>query len=288
MIDSIRPLTQDERQDAYEAAQDAVIRSIGSRPERHQFTQHAESQFPPAVTRLITVLCLVLLAAAFVPSAIRLYVMGSETFGQTINNTDAKNLVGVATVLSAEIGQVVFSLALATLGTTRSARRLLYISAGIATIIALTGNVQKALPGHVHSPFAWLEAIAPPILVLSTSYVLKGQMLESIQQRHANEQAYKQALNDWQYSTRDPESHPRWSQIYANAIRDLLRKKNARRKETLENMTSADWRAAVWRELQADAWYEEPIQVSAHPGGAPVPFSAVSSNGNGNGYHPVN
>ena len=67
--------------------------------------------------------------------------------------------VGIATVLSAEVGQVVFSLALATLGTSRSSRRLLYSSMAISTVLALTGSIQTALPGHTQSPFAWLEAV---------------------------------------------------------------------------------------------------------------------------------
>lgn len=116
--------------------------------------------------------------------------------------------VGIATVLTAEIGQVVFSLALATLGITPNARRLLYASMGIATTIALIGNVQVALPGHAESPFAWLEAIAPPLLVLSTAFVLKEQMLESIEIRHANERAYQEAMNEWQQATVSPRHIP--------------------------------------------------------------------------------
>jgi hypothetical protein len=72
--------------------------------------------------------------------------------------------VGVATVLSAEVGQVVFSLALATLGTSRVSRRLLYASMAITTILSLMGNIQISLPGHMNSPFAWLESVAPPIV----------------------------------------------------------------------------------------------------------------------------
>ena len=67
------------------------------------------------MTHMITPLCMILLLAAFTPSAIRLYVIGSQTFGQDIPNEAAKKAVGLATVLSAEIGHVVFSLALATL-----------------------------------------------------------------------------------------------------------------------------------------------------------------------------
>jgi len=293
VLDNLRPLNQDQRQDARHVAHDAVIRAVGARPARDQFTHHATSKYPPTVTRLISVLCLVLLLAAFTPSAIRLYVIGSQTFGQAVSSSVAMTAVGLATVLSAEVGQVVFSLALATLGTSRSSRRLLYSSMAISTILALTGNIQTALPGHTQSPFAWLEAIAPPLLVLSTAYVIKEQLLDSIQQRHANERAFQAALNDWQLATHDPEAHPRWPQFYANALRDALRKANARRQEILQGMTTADWRAAVYRELHAEEWFEaQPNESEVQPDhqleeteqaitqAEPVPL-AVSGNGNG-------
>jgi hypothetical protein len=180
---------------------------------------------------------------------------------------------------------VVFSLALATMGTTASARRLLYASMGIATAIALVGNVQVALPGHMHSPFAWLEAIAPPLLVLSTAYVLKEQLLVAIETRHANERAYQEAVNLWQSATVDPERHPHWMQFYANALRDAVRKANSRRKDALAELTTADWRALVYRELQADDWYAQPMvdqtlteSVPEVVEEAPLPLAA-SANG---------
>lgn len=169
---NIRPLTQEQRQTAYRAAQEAVVRAVGPKPARADSSSATISKYPASVTRLITLLCLVLLLAASTPSAIRLYVIGSETFGQAVSNSAAMTAVGLATVLSAEVGQVVFSLALATLGTSRSSRRLLHLSMALATILALTGNVQTALPKHTQSPFAWLEAVAPPLLVLATAYVL--------------------------------------------------------------------------------------------------------------------
>lgn len=110
----IRPLNQEQRQTARQAAHRAVINAIGEKPTREQFMYTTISKYPPAITRLISGLCLVLLLAAFTPSAIRLYVIGSQTFGQAVDNSVAMIAVGLATVLSAEIGQVVFSLALAT------------------------------------------------------------------------------------------------------------------------------------------------------------------------------
>lgn len=184
MIEHLRPLTQEQRQSARQAAHEAVLRAIGPKPVREHFAGETISKYPVSMTRLITLLCLILLLAAFTPSAIRLYVIGSQTFGQAVPNQTAKQLVGLATVLSAEVGQVVFSLALATLGASRSSRRLLYSSMAITTCLALTGNVQVGLVGHTGSPFAWLEAMAPPIVVLSTAYVLKEQLLEAIEHRH--------------------------------------------------------------------------------------------------------
>jgi len=290
MLAQIKPLTQEERQLARSAAQEAVQREIGDRPNRDYFNHHAARRYPPGVTKLINALCIVLLLAAFTPSAIRLYVIGSETFGAVVSFELAMVAVGIATVLAAEIGQVVFSLALATLGTSKGARRLLYSSMGIATAIALVGNVQVALPGHIESPFTWLEAIAPPLLVLSTAYVLKEQMLESIEMRHANERAYQEAINEWQRSAINPEAHPRWMQFYANAIRDALQKGNSRRREAVEALTNGDWRALVYRELQADNWYETPeapapsMVVAVPEEGSVVEAArplALSVNGNG-------
>lgn len=157
MIDNLRPLTQEQRQGARKKAREAVIRAIGPKPVREYFNQSTISKYPPSVTRLIFFLCLVLLLAAYTPSAIRLYVIGSQTFGQAVSSSAAQTAVGMATELSAEVGQVVFSLALATLGTSRSARRLLMVSMMIAITLALVGYVQIALPGHEKCPFAWLE-----------------------------------------------------------------------------------------------------------------------------------
>ncbi len=113
-MSDLLPLTQEQRQDAQQASRDAVLRDIGDRPRREHFQDHTASEFSPGVTRFFAWLCGVLLLAAFTPSAIRLYTIGSETFSKTIDSTEAALLVGIATVLSAETGQVVFSLALAT------------------------------------------------------------------------------------------------------------------------------------------------------------------------------
>lgn len=98
--------------------------------------------------------------------------------------------------------------------------------------------------------------------MLSTAYVLKGQLLETIEHRHAHERAYQTALAEWQAATSEPEQHPQWSQFYANALRDALRHTNTRRQEALAALTTADWRSLVYRELQSEKWYEDTGEVT--------------------------
>jgi hypothetical protein len=285
MIENLRPLTQEQRQSARRNAREAVIRAIGPRPTREHFSHSTISKYPPSVTRLIFLLCRCCFGG-LTPSAIRLYVIGSQTFGQAVSSDVAMTAVGFATVLSAEIGQIVFSLALATLGTSQSARRLLITSMALATIISLVGNVQLALPGHEKSPFAWLEAIAPPIIVLATAYVIKEQILEAIEVRHANECAYQAALDDWKTATSNPESHSAWSQFHANALQDALRKANARRKEILDRLTMEDWRIVVGREMRADRWYQGTEQNEAGVASLSPAFESITAGKNGNDHRP--
>lgn len=86
MTEHLRPLTQEQRQSAHRAARQAALRAIGPQPTREHFASAAISRYPVSVTRLISLLCLILLLAAFTPSAIRLYVIGSQTFGQAVSN----------------------------------------------------------------------------------------------------------------------------------------------------------------------------------------------------------
>ena len=69
---------------------------------------------------------------------------------------------------------------------------------------------------------------------------------------------------------------------------------NSRRKEALASLTTADWRALVYRELQADQWFVEPmiaqaettdIQEYDEPESAPL---ALSANSNGAHLHYAN
>jgi len=314
-ISALYSLTEADRLEARDIARQNVIRRAGHKPERRQFEHHAASQYPRYVVTLVTLIMLALLVAAFVPSAMRLYRIASDTFGHAINSGGAKQAAGLAFILLAESGQIGFTLAAGVLAIERvSERRLLYSAAIISTLIALVGNVELALGASwwhvVVQPFATLEAIAPPVLVIIAATVLKHLMLESVRQRHANERAYQQALADWQAATADPEASPHWRSAYTNALRQKLVEVNSRgrgkseRQAIMQHMTLADWRALVMRELQADNWFDAPesesvthqdaLQAVLSTGGgktavplaeAPAGAILMSGNGHGGGRH---
>jgi hypothetical protein len=72
-------------------------------------------------------------------------------------------------------------------------------------------------------------------------------------------------------------------QFYANALQDALRKVNARRKETISQMTIEGWRLAVGREMRADMWYQhmEPDNETLLSFSHAVEAIISSSSGNG-------
>lgn len=270
-ITQIQPLTQDQRQNAKDAALLALKRNLGQEPERDSFSEYSASKYPRYITWTIIGLCVALLLSAFTPSALRLFRIGSVEFANSIPEAGSIFAVGIATVLTAEIAQVVFSLAFAVVqNANRTQRGWLLFMASIATAIALVGNVTVANP---HDLFTWLEALAPPLLVLGTAYVLKEQWLNAIHQRHANEIAYQVAVTEWKQLTSNLEQHAEWMHYYANALWDAIRKgqgRGKRAKEMLATLTVADRRALVYRELQSEKWYAEPVMQAS-----------VQRNGNG-------
>lgn len=297
LYQAINPLNDEQRIEAKRRAAQIVMLDVGPAPDRTQFEHIMASRYPAWVNRLILALCVFVLVAAFVPSAIRLYAIGSQTFRQAINNDASATAAGLAIVIMSETAQILFSLAAAVLSTTSAtSRRLLYVSMGAATVLALVGNAQISLPGHWTNPFAYLEALLPPLLVLSTAYVLKEQMLASIEQRHANERAFQEALSVWQQTNAAPEKQPRYMSALANAIRDAIRETNSKgsgatlRKELMAGLDIEAWKRLVWRELQADEWYTAPQpQVAALPDGnnsgipkdepqqPPIPFGSTAA-----------
>jgi hypothetical protein len=100
----------------------------------------------------------------------------------------------------------------------------------------------------LESSVAFLETYAPPVLVLITANILKAQMLHTVAERYAAQQAFASALAAWQTLYDDAETHPAWGRTLANALRDGLRAANKRSSAVLRDLTDADWFALIDRE----------------------------------------
>lgn len=269
-LTQVRPLTQDERLVALQRARDATLKSIGNRPDAKAYAGQGERMTRTDIG--IWVLCIVVLIAAFSISAIRLFHIGRETFLHSINDANSAVVAAIGIVILAETTQIVTTLALARVGQMQTRRMLLFTGIG-ATAVAIIGNLQIVTPWSMQgtftflplafqNPFAWLEALFPPMAVLVMAHVLKHQLLDAENARQQRKHAFEKAVSAWESAmSADPEMHPEWNQFYANSLWDAIRAKNARIaviKDMLPMLTKADRIALVHREIDAENWYEAP------------------------------
>lgn len=259
-------LTEGERLEAREVARRNVIKRLGPKPTRDQFSDHSQRAYPRYIVATVTVITLILLVAFFSISAMRLYSIGSETFAEKIANGAATLIAGVAIVIGSEAGALGFMLAAGVLAQEPAEKRTLYALAIASTLIALVGNVQFALgPGWrgmiTSDPFAVLEAIAPPLVVLGGGLVFKRIWLDDIARHHANEKAYQHALAEYNAIAHDPEASEDWRPVFMHALKAALTRANTgggagvtKRREIIAAMNGFHWRQLVEAELRADDW----------------------------------
>lgn len=246
-IYAIQPLTAVQRERAREQARKALLRKIGHAPEPKQFMHQQFAKHPAWMQAIIAGLCILVLVWAFATSATRLYAAGHHAFATSIEQDATGAIIaGLATIFIAEFGQLVFSLAYATFNETWMQRIALLVGIILTTLIAFAGNVTVMQPAY---DFAWIETLAPPALVVMTAYVLKEQMLKSIETRHAARIAFDQAMQHWQDATASIEDHASWQATYIHALQDALR--THRRKDT-DALAPPQLLQLAWREYQAD------------------------------------
>jgi hypothetical protein len=253
-------LSQEERIAARNRAIDAVVATAGPAPSREHFKHSQQSEYPAWLRGLIVALSLVVLLTAFILSAMRLYHIGRETFAVSINHGLSATVAGAAIVLLAEAAAVLFTLAYSVLGKSPLEKRILMASIIGTAALALSGNFYVALWGHHLTGFVILEAMLPPLLTLSTAYVLKSLLLDEIAARHADELAYQSALVIWRAAASNPESHPQYLQYYANELWDSLVKANARReaaKAWLLSLGGQQKSLLVGEAMRADSWLDQ-------------------------------
>jgi len=296
----INPLTEADRLDARDHARRHVIRRAGPEPRRDQYRHATLSQYPRWLTGLVGAMLAIVFVAAASISTFRLYAAGRDFFMEDLPIPWQAQAVGVATAIMAEF-LVITAASAATILFTGRSRALAAIPVAIGLAVAFVGNHEIT---QAVTLWGWLDTIAPPLAVLSVGVMGERVILLTLRERWANEQAYQAALADWKAATADPESSPDWGQAYATALRDRLRAVNSRgagkaaREAAMADLTLADWRALVHREIEADHWYAAPAVVDRAAGGSGVirgpqggdrhPLATAPAltggNGNGNGH----
>jgi hypothetical protein len=262
----INPLTEDQRTAAYERAR---LQIAGREPTPDKFQKVNFQKYSPVVLRVITGLSIVGLIAAFAPSAMRLHAVALETNLQILQDAPSAYVAALATVLSAETGQVIFSLAQSA-ATSKLQKGALWLGVAVCTLIAFAGNA-AAFGSHLqfdfadvaNSVFAYLEAFAPPLLVLIIAQVLKSQILQADANRTAAHANYEAAYAKWEGALEHAPDAPNWRRELANAIRDALRDANKNSKAKLRVLSREQWILLVETEQKQSEWYveSEPVQI---------------------------
>lgn len=261
------PLTETQREAALNAARlkvaGALVLPDEPRPDAYSAQTHA--LYPPAVSNAITGLSVLMLVAAFVPSAMRLHKVGFDAFSAIFaGQTASIYWAALCVVLMAEIGETIFILGATT--AKRWNRAGMIFGALVCAVIALSGNALAVGEHAFDNVFAFLETFAPPVIVLLVSNILKTQILDAIKARHNARMKYESDLAEWKSQTANAkaahvaalanaEQHFSFERLRSFALRAALERANARMTTVLSALDDDDWRALVARELRSDQWY---------------------------------
>lgn len=288
-LEQILPLDNTKRDRAWKNAREALR---GEEVDIEMLRMNIPSKYPQWIILTVVIMSIIVLIAAFIPSAHRLYNAGSNTFCEALIDEDAElqpvvcGVVGVATVALAEAGQIVFFLCLAVLGTTvatvvkvtledgtteeREVERpsltnyIFWAGVGLSTSVALVGNAHIAQPWtHGTYVFAYLEMAVPPLLVMGIGYALKDLLLHYIERQEALNIEVAKLEMERKNRYLNPESYGNeWNRELSRALRVELRKAGRSKayKEAIAKLTAEQWRYLIRREIQEMNWVVDVTQ----------------------------
>lgn len=269
VVGRVNALTQEQRDAAYQSARLKVAggepvateRPVPADFERITFSRYSESHI-----KTMRGFGYIVLTAAFIPSAIRIFIAAFLTaIAITPDSPLLAVVVGGTSILLAEAGQIAFTLWAATTEE-KGLRIALWFGSVGCLMFALVGNAQTVEPWRQGVLFAWLETFVPPFLVLIASHVLKTQTLHEMENRHEAQQAYAEASVAWETEYRARASAwkialegahvaPDWEVSLVNALWEAIRNANRQSKAVLRELTNQDKRWLVMRERRAEEWW---------------------------------
>lgn len=254
LLKALRPLTQEERQAAQAAARAAVVRDAGERPERRQFQRELGSLFT-----FLDVLALAVFIPALLVSSLHIInhmgALAAASYA-SMSHYESGTVIGQdlytathqwALIPLAEASMLLFLIMFAM--ATNTWRKWVYFAlAGAAVVFVAVANIQSGIGA--------IESILAPIFTIGVGLHLENLIVRSLKRRDDVTSRYLKALHEWETATAAPGAHPRYVQMYANALKDSIYRANSRR-EAIKAVTVAEWRLLVKREIAADEWYED-------------------------------
>lgn len=274
-FDKVSMLTEGQRKSALRNAREEIA---GDKPVLES-VEGSGGQYPFEVKVIVGILMALAFLGAAYPSLVRLFNAGRDAFFTTIPDQTQADIAGVATFLMATF-LIILSTVSARVFFNGTLERIAFIiPIGVGLAVEAVGNFIMVRPDlaarskqtafmwlsatdHAQVAFAWLETLAPPIVVLFIALVAERLILDSVHATHQRKTQYDADLKAWQGRCVDAHLSVEWPKVRANKLREMLRDANKRSPAVLRSLTDFDWRMLVMRELDADAWYE---RAQVHP-----------------------
>jgi len=254
-------LDAEQMQQASERARRLVA---GPRPAPADYEQRTSSKYPRWFTALTVLLVLLVVCSAWLLSSIRMYHITHTLFADNIQHPPTAQAAAWAMLALAEPAVLIGMLSMHTLASRAWHRALLAACIVLVLALALAANLEVAQPWLHASAFAWIEAIAPPLLVPAMGMLLEQHVLASMHARTASARAYEQAVQDWHARLQTAQQDDAWMQHYANAVRDALAQRNARgaARATRDSLHVQDWHACIAYQMHLHHATQQELQAA--------------------------
>jgi hypothetical protein len=258
-------LTDNQRIQAREQAHDNLVRKLGGEPRLEDFERHVHKPFGARAEPVGMLLAIIVLAAAFIISAVHVYGVGYRTYLEGSQNDRTAILIGVAFVILAESSVLALSVLPTLWATPNAVTNWMRVGVLASAFIATIGNIDATI-FYSAQPFNWIKAwwstlatapnewalaTLPPFLTVLVGMGLKYQILSHNRQRQEAKEAHRQALDEWRQTIDTLEEHPRWRLTWFNALWDEWRKNKPT--PLLESIDRETRLAIVLREMEDEA-----------------------------------
>jgi hypothetical protein len=287
-MDHLPKLPPDLKIEARQEARKLALDALMPMPKLSNYGHVAHERFGPRVFWTIVVIMALLFIVGFVPSAMRVYYIASNNFAEgsggdlegivnmpLVRQVHKSSLAGVSFVIMAEIATLAFVIASRVLdGLSDWFRRGMYAIAGLAAFVAIIGNLQVTLDynpdkmldwlvlffkSFLYEPFLALEATTPPVFTLFGGLLLGHLILNNIEARRAQLNAYMKDMEKRQELSLTIESSDEFFKQHQLAIWDKYQGRFRR----LKAFQEIEWTTALRKQLIAREIADDTIMSRA-------------------------